>query len=252
MSTTGGNITNLPAQRVPFTDDNNLITREWYRFLFNLFTLTGGGSSSISIDDLAMGPAGVDAAESLLQSAGLSLAPGQYNDMAALQGAYLSTPPAPALLDPGFWDTAPVVSLPDSAFNDMAPVAAPWLGDFGRGLTLRQIRTTLNINNANTDVATIKNLPSKFLVTGFRVFDASTDLSGGSATIGLFTAAAGGGTTVVTAAVLTALVAATDVLAMTIATATTYLTAASLFVRNVAANGSAATISVQLEVLDLS
>ena len=50
------NITNLTPPRVPLVDENGFITREWYRFLFNQFLLTGGGSSDISITDLSVAP----------------------------------------------------------------------------------------------------------------------------------------------------------------------------------------------------
>jgi hypothetical protein len=50
------NITNIPAPRVPAVDNNGLMTREWYRYLFNLFNLAGGGGSAISADDLSLAP----------------------------------------------------------------------------------------------------------------------------------------------------------------------------------------------------
>jgi len=52
-------LTRIPASRVPITDtENGTVTREWYRYLFNLFTITGGGqansaASSSSGQDLA-------------------------------------------------------------------------------------------------------------------------------------------------------------------------------------------------------
>jgi hypothetical protein len=52
-------LTRIPAARVPITDaENGTVTREWYRYLFNLFTITGGGqansaASSSSGQDLA-------------------------------------------------------------------------------------------------------------------------------------------------------------------------------------------------------
>lgn len=49
------NITNITPPRVPFLDKNGLISREWYRFLLNLFVLTGSGSSSVTIPDLEAG-----------------------------------------------------------------------------------------------------------------------------------------------------------------------------------------------------
>lgn len=51
------NITNIPAPRVPFIDDRTgLMSREWYRFFLNLFTLTGQGQTSLSLDDVQIGP----------------------------------------------------------------------------------------------------------------------------------------------------------------------------------------------------
>ena len=52
-------LTRIPASRVPITDaSDGTVTREWYRYLFNLFTITGGGqansaASSSSGQDLA-------------------------------------------------------------------------------------------------------------------------------------------------------------------------------------------------------
>ena len=38
------NITQIPSSRVPITEDGSmLISREWYRFLYNLFFLNGSG-----------------------------------------------------------------------------------------------------------------------------------------------------------------------------------------------------------------
>ena len=51
------NISSIPAPRTPLTDPaTGLLSREWYRFFFNLFNLTGGGSSPTSITDLQLGP----------------------------------------------------------------------------------------------------------------------------------------------------------------------------------------------------
>jgi hypothetical protein len=52
------NITNIPAPRVEFIDPRTgLMSREWYRFFLNLFTLTGSGSNPTSLEDLQVGPA---------------------------------------------------------------------------------------------------------------------------------------------------------------------------------------------------
>jgi len=47
------NITQIPAPRVDFIDQRTgLMSREWYRFFLNLFTLTGSGSSDTAIEYL--------------------------------------------------------------------------------------------------------------------------------------------------------------------------------------------------------
>jgi hypothetical protein len=51
------NITNITPPRVPLVNpETGLITREWYLFFLNLFTLTGSGSNDLSINDLAQAP----------------------------------------------------------------------------------------------------------------------------------------------------------------------------------------------------
>lgn len=61
MVTPTVDITNIPAPRVPFMDGRTgLISREWYRFLLNLFTLTGSGKNNTSLDDLLVLPPSSD------------------------------------------------------------------------------------------------------------------------------------------------------------------------------------------------
>lgn len=51
------NITKIPAPRVALIDDRTgQISREWYRYLYNLFILTGSGTNPTSLDDLQLGP----------------------------------------------------------------------------------------------------------------------------------------------------------------------------------------------------
>lgn len=51
------NVSQIPLNRVPFLDERtNLVSREWYRFLNNLFTLAGSGSTDTSLGDLQIGP----------------------------------------------------------------------------------------------------------------------------------------------------------------------------------------------------
>lgn len=54
-------ITNIPAPRVDFIDPRTgLMAREWYRFFFNLFNLTGGGANDTSLSDLQVGPPSIN------------------------------------------------------------------------------------------------------------------------------------------------------------------------------------------------
>lgn len=51
------NITQIPAPRVDFIDKRTgLMAREWYRFFVNIYNLAGGGNSTVSLDDLQVGP----------------------------------------------------------------------------------------------------------------------------------------------------------------------------------------------------
>jgi hypothetical protein len=111
------------------------------------------------------------------------------------------------------------------------------------------VLTGINLSVANSDAATFQKLPSKYIVTGFRLFDAS--VTPVAATLGLRTAAAGSGNLIVATTAVTGLNAATVVLSMTIAL-TGYQTAPALFVRTTAANSAALTVSAALSILDLT
>jgi hypothetical protein len=51
------NATNITPPRVPLIDQRTgLMSREWYRFFLNLFTLTGSGTNQVSLTDLQLGP----------------------------------------------------------------------------------------------------------------------------------------------------------------------------------------------------
>lgn len=107
--------------------------------------------------------------------------------------------------------------------------------------------TGININSAGTDTSLVFPLPiGKYRPTKLTIFDASTSLAASLATLGLFTAASGGGSTLVTAATLTSLTGATACVDMTLLLTTTYQTSGTLFLRNVVAHGSAATVSACL------
>jgi hypothetical protein len=58
------NITTIPAPRVDFIDQRTgLMSREWYRFVLNLFTLTGSGSNATAIEDFNYDPIGSQVSE---------------------------------------------------------------------------------------------------------------------------------------------------------------------------------------------
>ena len=58
------NITQIPAPRVDFIDQRTgLMSREWYRFFLNLFTLTGSGANATAIEDFNYDPIGSQVSE---------------------------------------------------------------------------------------------------------------------------------------------------------------------------------------------
>lgn len=103
------NVTQIPALRVPFIDPNTgLISREWYRFLLNLFTLTGSGNNQITLDDVQVGPP-AGQPQSLIET--------------ALIEAFGLTPAATPISSPDYFSNiapTPLVSAPDY-FNNAPP-----------------------------------------------------------------------------------------------------------------------------------
>ena len=91
------NITNIPAPRVPFIDERTgLIAREWFRFLNNQFTLTGGGTTSTSIADLELTPSLASTVEDELpvlraEIDGLLKAPSRYEPNPVNYGQFFDT-----------------------------------------------------------------------------------------------------------------------------------------------------------------
>ena len=88
------NVTNIPAPRVPVIDERTgLMSREWYRFFVNIFTLTGSGSNIETLQDLQLGPpppADPTAALTAQQTA--------LDALAVEPALYLGEPPGWALL----------------------------------------------------------------------------------------------------------------------------------------------------------
>lgn len=70
------NITNIPAPRVDFIDQRTgLMSREWYRFFLNLFTLTGSGANNTAIEDFNYDPIGGQVTEIYNMLSTLELGP---------------------------------------------------------------------------------------------------------------------------------------------------------------------------------
>lgn len=76
------NITKIPSSRVGVLDPRTgLMTRDWYRFFFNLFTLTGGGNNPVTLDQLQIGPPDDNTSSFLTIQQdldGLNMAPANY------------------------------------------------------------------------------------------------------------------------------------------------------------------------------
>ena len=103
------NITSIPAPRVPFVDDRTgLISREWYRFMLNLLTLTGSGASDLTITDLAIAPNPVDpftVLGSAIEQSQLASITAQYSQFLDIVGV------------------APVAQVQMPLFDDLTPRA---------------------------------------------------------------------------------------------------------------------------------
>lgn len=110
----------------------------------------------------------------------------------------------------------------------------------------------VDLNSAATDVATFTGLPSKYRVLRLTVFDASISLT--TATFDLRTAAAGAGTALVAAYAPSGCTAAAKTVDATLAAVagTDYQTSGTLYVRNVTAQGAAATASFLLEIQEIT
>ena len=118
------------------------------------------------------------------------------------------------------------------------------------GSLRRFFLTGVNLNSAVTDVGSFTGLPAKYRVMRLTGYDASTSLT--LATVDLRTATAGGGTAVVSAGVLSALTGATKLVDAVLAVTTDYQTVATLTLRNVTAQGAAATASFCIEIMELT
>jgi hypothetical protein len=111
------NITNIPSTRIDFIDkQTGLMSREWYRFFLNLFTLTGGGSNAITLDELQIGPptgsggdggaGGTVTSVAMSVPTGLSVAGSPITSVGTLAVSYASGYAIPTTAKQTQWDTA--------------------------------------------------------------------------------------------------------------------------------------------------
>lgn len=107
----------------------------------------------------------------------------------------------------------------------------------------------VSLNSAATDVGTFTGLPAKYIVRRLTVTNASTSLT--LATVSLHTTTGGGGTAIVSIQALSGLTGSGKFVDLTLAVTTDTQTASSLVLRNITAQGSAATADAYLEILPL-
>lgn len=107
----------------------------------------------------------------------------------------------------------------------------------------------VNVNSAAADVATFTGLPARYQIMSLTAYAASVSLT--LATLSLYTGAGGTGTGAVVAFALAPLSANTKLVDCTLAVTADVFTAATLYVRNVLAQGAAATIRLALQIKPL-
>lgn len=122
------------------------------------------------------------------------------------------------------------------------------------------ITTLVDLNPSGATDTFIPVGCNKCIVRRVTLFDASASLAAGSAQVALFTQAAGAGTTIVAAAIVTSLTVPSKFSDRTVATSADYVRptaapagqqGAGFYFRVTVANGTAATVSVALELESL-
>ena len=143
------NINQITAPRVDFLDQNGKIAREWYMYLYNLYTITGGGSGVTPIvnggtglstlptnGQLLIGDTGAYVLNTLGAGTGVSVTNGPGTIVVANTGVLSVTGTAPVVSSGG---QNPAISMPAASstvdgyltsvdwntFNNKQSVAAP-------------------------------------------------------------------------------------------------------------------------------
>lgn len=136
------NVTNIPAPRVNIIDERTgLISREWYRFFLNLFTLVGQGNNQTSLDDLQVGPPAQNINVIVSGSGGAS---------------EVAPPPAPYTSVANYTDIAPPPA-PYTSVADYTSLLPPQLAFDPNGYA------SLTGNNTFSGINTFTNDNNQFL-----------------------------------------------------------------------------------------
>lgn len=127
------NVTNIPAPRVSIIDERTgLISREWYRFFLNLFTLVGQGNNQITLDDIQVGPPD--------QNINILLA-NSLSDPAPVPVPFISIPDNQAL-------SPSIVQIITSNYADLLPPVIPTTTSSGSSGTV----TSVDVSGGTTGV----------------------------------------------------------------------------------------------------
>jgi hypothetical protein len=171
-------LTNITPPRVPLLDPRTgLITREWYRFFFNLFVLTGSGQNTASLTDLQVGPpmpTQEDLGEIVIDIESIEKQPTQESaldqiaelqkQIQALEVQPLATPQIPQYVYGSFYSTA---NQPDGSTT----TAYPLLYDttqFSKNVTLED-RTAVFTASIATTTMTVTAITSGPIYPGMTI-----------------------------------------------------------------------------------
>lgn len=143
------NITSIPAPRVPFIDERTgLISREWYRFFLNLFTLTGSGTTDASWTDLQLAPADPTVVVDM-DAPGLgSVCPVCYGTIPSDDPALQVLPAYPVPTD----DAALVPGTPEQRVQDLIIPSYPEQTPFDVLAPINPVGFTQRVENLSSDV----------------------------------------------------------------------------------------------------
>jgi hypothetical protein len=193
------NITNITPPRVPFIDDKTgLISRQWYRFLLNMFTITGNGTQQPTLGITAAPPLTVtDGQNPEISITGSALT--RFNDTnvtLTLGGATATALLTPVTIAAGWtgilstarggtgpWTTAGTVLVSQGPSNAPAwsstPTAFGYVAGAGGAVTQGTSRTTGVTSNTPTGAITLFSAagsptPATFTVTNNKI--AATDV----------------------------------------------------------------------------